>query len=95
MERLNTEHLAEKARQAAAYLDGDEAIDPNHPEHATCIYRALDRARDIAKACEEYLDAIEEADFDAWVNEPTPEEAREINRHEASGNSFIRKMFGR
>ena len=34
MERLNIEHLAEKARQAAAYLDGDEAKDPNHSEHS-------------------------------------------------------------
>ena len=69
MEKLNTEHLAEKARQAAAYLDGNEAKDPNHPEHATCIYRALDRARDIVKACEEYLDAIEDTEFDNWIDE--------------------------
>ena len=52
-------HLSEKAKQAAAYLDGGEAENPQHPDHLTCIRRALSRAKDVATDCEAYLEDIE------------------------------------
>ena len=52
-------HLSEKAKQAAAYLDGGEAENPQHPDHLTCIRRALSRAKDIVTDCEAYLEHIE------------------------------------
>ena len=53
---FQADYYAEKARQCAAYLDGDEAKDPTHSEHKIVIYRALERARDIVKACQEHLE---------------------------------------
>ena len=55
---FHASHYAEKAKQAAAYLEGGEAENADHPDHQICISRALDRARDIVKACENYLEIL-------------------------------------
>ena len=52
-------HLSEKAKQAAAYLDGGEAENPKHPDHLNCVRRALSRAKDIMTDCKAYLEDIE------------------------------------
>lgn len=69
-------YYAEKAKQIAAYLTGDEAKDPEHPEHRTVVYRALERAKVIVQACEAQLEFENEVsdekasrDFDA-KNDP-------------------------
>lgn len=51
--------LIEKSRQCTAYLEGDDTANPENPDHNRNIYRAMDRAKDIAKACETYLDRLE------------------------------------
>ena len=62
---LNLNWIIQKSTQCTAYLQGDDTANPEHPDHERNIYRAMDRAKDIVEACEEYLDALETGDTDA------------------------------
>ena len=50
--------LRERGQQLIAYLDGTDAENTDHPNHEVCIFRAYDRARDIAKELKGYLQGI-------------------------------------
>ena len=56
---LNLNYLIEKSTQCTAYLQGDDTAKPEHPDHQRNIYRAMDRARTIVEACEQYLEDLE------------------------------------
>ena len=56
---LHLNRLIEKSKQCTAYLEGEDTADSEHPDHQRNIYRAMDRAMDIAEACKEYLESLE------------------------------------
>ena len=57
---INIGILIEKSKQCTAYLEGDDTANPEHPDHNRNIYRAMDRAKDIVKGCEEHLEYLED-----------------------------------
>ena len=53
----------DKSKRVTAFLEGDDTANPEHPNHAKNLRRAVSDAKDVVNALTEYLDAYDEKDW--------------------------------